>query len=196
MGQHWPGNKLKSSDAVKSFLFVYKALNKYMNYIYQPEGAKQVGVAVKVQARVPHEKIYLEDTMDLILWHPQQGVLEFVDFHVKPLKPINLEWPPAAILVKQFLGERLATRWPFEKLRLTFCRLTSGDISTKSLDLDKVLYKIHWPELLKTIESMKDPIRSSIQNPHSCPRCDWIARYGSPDSTMHDEAIPRLASVS
>jgi hypothetical protein len=169
---------LKSNDAVKAFLFVYKALNQYLRDVYQPQAARQVGVAVKVQARVPHENVYLADTLDLIFWHEEEGILEFVDFHINPLKPFNTQWPPASILVKQFLAQRLRTRCPYKKLRLTFCQLAPDGVKARSMDLaDEALYKIHWPELVKTIQAMKEPAKSFVCKGQSgCRRCDFLSR--------------------
>jgi hypothetical protein len=177
IGQYWPSDKLKSNDAVKAFLFVYKALNQYLRNIYQPESSRQVGVAVKVQARIPHENVYLSDTLDLVFWNESEKILEFVDFHINPLKPFNTEWPASAILVKQFLAQRLHTRWPFAKLRLTFCQLAPDGVKTQSLDLaDEVLYKIHWPELVKTVQAMKEPPASFVCRKTTCSRCGFLAR--------------------
>jgi hypothetical protein len=183
IGQYWPSDRLKSNDAVKAFLFVYKALNQYLRDVYQPQSARQVGVAVKVQARIPHENVYLADTLDLVFWNESEGVLEFVDFHIHPLKSFNSEWPPSSILIKQFLAQRLRTRWPFAKLRLTFCQLAPNGVSTKSIDLaDEALYKIHWPELVKTVQAMKEPKTSFVCRRSSCSRCDFLSRCATIES--------------
>src|SRR5688572_15773063 len=156
-GTHWPSDKLKADEAVKAFLFAYKTLTNYVGKPYRPEGSLLAGVGLKVRARIPHNRVYLEDSFDLILWYPQERRLEFVDFHINPLKPFDEAWPPASILVKQFLAERLQCRWPFDKLSMTFCRVGTQGYTTNTIDLDEKLYRLHWTQLLKTVEEMKDP---------------------------------------
>jgi hypothetical protein len=176
IGQHWPVDKLSAEEGVKAFLFVYKALTNYVLNPYRPEGAQAVGVSLKVRARIPHDRVYLEDTFDLILWYPKQKKLEFVDFHIHPLKPFNPAWPSSSILVKQFLAERLQCRWPFEQLTMTFARLGPNGATPVSFTLDDGLYRVHWPELLKTIEEMKDPGNFAPHRSELCERCEFLAK--------------------
>lgn len=176
MGQHWPVEKIGPEEGVKAFLFVYKALTNYVANPYKPEGAQIVGVSLKVRARIPHNRVYLEDTFDLILWYPSERKLEFVDFHVNPLKPFNQAWPTPSILVKQFLAERLQCRWPFEQLAMTFGRLGPNGVMPATFTLDDGLYRLHLPELLKTIEEMKDPEDFSPHRSQLCTRCEFLAK--------------------
>lgn len=188
MGQNWPADKLSNDEAVKAFLFSYKALIGYLQSPYKPQGAEVVGVDLKIRARIPHDKVYVEDTFDVILWHPQERKLEFVDYHLHPLKPFNHAWPTPSILVKQFLAERLHSRWPFEKLCLTFCRISPEGSTLTSVNLEESLYKVHWPELLKVIEEMKCP---SDYHPHRnthCNRCTFLSQCRS--MSAEDPAVP------
>ncbi len=175
-GHHWPVDKIDAEDGVRAFLFAYKALTNYVLKPYKPEGAQVVAVSLKVRARVPHDRVYLEDTFDLILWYPHEKRLEFCDFHLNPLKPFNPAWPSASMLVKQFLAERLKTRWPFEKISLTFLRLGVQGVMPATFELDESLYRLHWPELLKTIEAMKDPEDFAPHVSDLCRRCEFLTR--------------------
>ncbi|HEY9870375.1 MAG TPA: hypothetical protein V6D08_14520 [Candidatus Obscuribacterales bacterium] len=179
LGQHWPVDKVEQHECVKAFLFAYKTLVNYSAAPYRPAGARAVGVDLKVRARLPHDRVYLEDTLDLIYWYPKEKRLEFVDFHLNPLKTLNEAWPSPSLLVKQFLAERLRVRWPFEKLTLTFCRVSPEGLSTSSINPDEALMRAHWPDLLKTIEEMKS--FESSPSPHLlpvclCRRCAALAR--------------------
>jgi hypothetical protein len=174
MGINWPVDKLKGDDAVKAFLFSYKALTNYVLKPYRPKGAQVVGVALKVRARIPHARVYLEDNFDTILWYPAERKLEFVDYHLHSLKPFNEAWPAPSILVKQFLAERLRVRWPYEKLQLTFCKIAPQGFTQTSYTLDESLYKLHWPDLLKTIDDMKDPTDYQPHKGDHCTRCQFL----------------------
>lgn len=176
LGQNWPVDKMGADEGVKAFLFVYKALINYVANPYRPEGGQAVGVSLKVRARIPHDRVYLEDTFDLIIWHPRKRKLEFVDFHVQPLKPFNPAWPSPSILVKQFLAERLQSRWPYDQLAMTFARITPSAVSPTSFNLDEGLYRVHWPELLKTIDDMKDPQDFAPHRSQMCNRCEFLAK--------------------
>ncbi len=176
MGQHWPVDKIGQQEGVKAFLFVYKTLTNYVANPYKPGGGEIVGASLKVRARVPHIRVYLEDTLDLIIWYPQAQKLEFVDFHVQPLRPLNPAWPSPSILVKQFLAERLQSRWTFEQLDMTFVRLGPNGATPVSFTLDDGLYRLHWPELLKIVEEMKDPDSFSAHPSQLCDRCEFAAR--------------------
>jgi hypothetical protein len=181
LGQHWPTEKLAAEDdlqaqerTIQAFRFVYKILSNYIASPYKPKGAEVAGVNLKVRARVPQTKAYLEDVFDLILWYPEQRRLELVDFHMSPLKPFDPAWPAASLLVKQFLAQRLRVRWPFDKITLTFCQLQSNGLVPVSMDLDDAVVRLHWPEVIKTIEQMKsdqefDPHRSS-----HCRKCHFL----------------------
>ena len=99
LGQNWPSEKLAAEDdlqgqerSIQAFRFVYRILRNYISNPYKPKGSEVCGVSLKVRARVPHSKAYLEDTFDLILWHPERRTLELVDFHLSPLKPFDPAW--------------------------------------------------------------------------------------------------------
>jgi hypothetical protein len=176
LGQHWPADDLPADESAQAFLFAYKVLNTYMAKPYCPKGAQIVGINLKVRARQAEARAYLEDTFDLILWYPKERRLEFVDYHLHSLKPFDQSWPSAFILVKQFLAERLKTRWPFEKLTLTFYKVGINDAEVKSINLDESLYRLHWPDLVKTVEDMKDPNHHpDVCNP-GCERCQFLAK--------------------
>ncbi|MBI4533454.1 MAG: hypothetical protein HY711_05855 [Candidatus Melainabacteria bacterium] len=186
LGQHWPADKIAGEECVKAFLFVYKTLARCLASPYRPNGAHVAGVSLKVRARIPHQRIYLEDTFDLLLWHPNMRCLEFVDYHLSPLKAFNQAWPTASILVKQFLGDRLRTRWPFEQLKLTFCRISPQGVNPITMTLDETLYRAHWSQLLKTIAEMQGSETSSFQTGLSClcRRCEHL-RGLQPSSEVH-----------
>jgi hypothetical protein len=156
MGQHWPVDKVDEyfcdkENNTKAFLFAYKTLSHYVNNPYKPSGAQIVAVALKLRARVAHLRVYVEDTVDLVLWYPERRLLEFVDFQTHP-------WPSAEMLFKQHLAERLKMRWPFERLVMTTCRVGKNEIDTAAVNLDdSSTSRLHWQELLKTLEEMKQP---------------------------------------
>lgn len=163
VGQNWPAEKLseqlgEKENNTRAFLFAFKALSRYVNQPYVRQGAHTVAVALKLRARVAHVRVYVEDTIDLVLWHPEQKLLEFVDFQTQPLKLMDPAWPSADMLFKQHLAERLKIRWPFEKLVLTSCRVTATEISTNTISLDdSSTSRLHWQDMLKTLEEMKQP---------------------------------------
>jgi hypothetical protein len=107
---------------------------------------------------VAHVRVYIEDTIDLILWYPELRKLELIDFQTQPLKRLDSAWPTTSMLFKQYLAERLQIRWPFETLTLTYCRATPSEITTSSVDFDcNSGTRIHWEELVATLEQMKHP---------------------------------------
>lgn len=178
LGLHWPADNINQEECVKAFLFTYKTLINYVCRPYRPEGAQVVGVALKVRARIPHDRAYVEDTLDLIVWHPKERRLELVDFHIHPLKALDEAWPSTSLLVKQFLADRLRVRWPFEKLTFTFCRVSPQGFTTASVAADEVLYRAHWPSVVATIEEMKsfESSRSHLAPACLCQRCAALAR--------------------
>lgn len=193
MGQHWPVSRVGADEGVKAFLFVYKTLASFAAAPYRPEGAQVVGVGLKVRARIPHVRIYLEDTFDLILWYPNEKKLEFVDYHVQPLKPFNPAWPSPSILIKQFLAERLQCRWPFEQLVMTFVRMSPTGATPVSFTLDDGIYRLHWPELIKVMEEMKDPEEFPPHRGSQCTRCEFLARCNAMERQDSSSMISRSA---
>ncbi len=159
MGQNWPLDKVTDAQdkemATKAFLFAYKTLTKYVSNPYSTEGAKVVGAALKVRARVPHVRVYLEDTLDLILWYPKEKKLEFVDFQIQPVRASDPAWPSASSLVKKFLAERLQTRWEFNELSLVTQRVGLQDFAPVQTKIEETIYRIHWPEIVENLEQMK-----------------------------------------
>ena len=160
MGQSWPADKLSvyiedKDKATRAFLFAYKTLTRYVGKPYKPEGAETVAAALRVRARVPHVRVYVEDTIDMILWYPEERRLEMVDYQVRQLPHFDPLWPSPEALIKQFLADKLKMRWPFEKLTLTFIRVGVEDYQPISITLDEAIFRLHWSELVQTLEEMK-----------------------------------------
>jgi hypothetical protein len=160
---NWPVEDLEKHFGEKelntrAFLFAYKALIRYATNPYRPDGALVVAVGLKLRARVAHVRVYVEDTIDLVLWYPAQKKLELVDFQTQPLKRLDPSWPTATMLFKQYLSERLQMRWAFDTLALTQCRITAGEFQTNSVTFDSTsTTRLHWDELVATLEEMKQP---------------------------------------
>jgi hypothetical protein len=160
---NWPVEELERHFGEKelntrAFLFAYKSLIRYVTNPYRPDGAQVVAVGLKLRARVAHVRVYVEDTIDLVLWYPEQRKLEFVDFQTQPLKRLDPSWPTPSMLFKQYLSERLQMRWAFDNLVLTQCRITAGEFQTSSVNFDNTSRsRVHWDELVATLEEMKQP---------------------------------------
>jgi len=191
MGQGWPLDKVSEDSSEKelctrAFLFAFKALTRYVSKPYKPEGAEVAAVALKARARVAHVRVYVEDTIDLVMWYPNERRLELVNFQMQPLKPVNPAWPTASALVKAHLAERLKIRWPFEKLSITTYRVGSQEYPPATLTVDESLYRLHWEELTKTLEEMKQPpakeIQCSAQPKSICRQCAAISRSSVSES--------------
>jgi hypothetical protein len=183
MGQHWPAEKLEEQvtekdKTTRAFLFAYKSLIKYVGRPYAPPDSYVVSVALKVRARIAHVRVYVEDTMDLVLYYPNEQRLEIVDFQLHPLKPVDPSWPTSALLVKYFLAEKLKTRWPFEKLTITQYRVGVQDYQPLSINLEESLFRLHWDELVKTIDEMKErsnhPASCALDEKGSCAHCQAL----------------------
>lgn len=181
LGQHWPTEKLaaegdadQQEKAVQAFRFVYRVLTRYVSSPYKPKNSEVAAVALKVRARVPHVKVYLEETMDLILWHPEKATLEIVDFHLHPLKPLDPAWPPPSLLVRFYLAQRLKARWPFQRVVFTFARLQTETTSTHTIEIDESVFRLHWPEVIKTLEEMKNPEDYAPHRSPLCKRCQFL----------------------
>jgi hypothetical protein len=193
MGQEWPLDKVGDGSSQKefathAFLFALKSLSRYVAKPYRPSGSEVAAVALKVRVRVAHVRVYLEDTIDLVLWYPQERRLELVNYQMQPLKPADPAWPNSSTLIKTYLAERLKIRWPFEKLTITSYRAGTQDYSLSSLSLDDAIYRVHWEEMLKTLEEMKQPPSPNTQcslAPQSlCRLCATMKCSGVSESTF------------
>lgn len=193
IGQHWtparptnPEDKSQNEN-IRAFRFCYRALMNYLAHPYRPEGAAIVGINIKVRARLPHSRTYLEDCFDLICWNPETKVLEIVDYHLSPLRPFDPAWPAVSLLVKQFLCERLKTRFPYEQVRVTFCQLKETACIYKSIDLDSAVYRLHWPGVVQTIEEMKNPTDYAPHRSEVCKRCSFLSECVSAGQTVCEQ---------
>jgi hypothetical protein len=179
MGQFWPIDKLSDQpggkdSATRAFLYAYKTLLHYACAPYLPEGSQVGAVALKVRSRVPNSHVYIEDVFDLVLWHPEQKTLEIVLFHLKPVRGQAVQWPSPSTLVRQHLADRLKVRWPFEKLVLTMIKVAPGEMKESSTTLEESLYRLHWPEIVKSLEEMKDLTEIEPHEDGSCAVCQAI----------------------
>ena len=176
MGQYWPADQLGSKSdreaVTKAFLYVYKTLLRYLAKPYRPNGSRIVGVALNIRARVPNAKVYIEDTFDLILWYPTEQKLEFVDFTMQPLKNFDPAWPSTTVLVKKYLAEKLQTRWPYKKLSIRTERLGLQDYASLIASPDESIFRMHWSELVKSLEQMQALEKEEIDN-HSSKKMLW-----------------------
>jgi hypothetical protein len=193
MGQNWPIEKLndlasEKDNATRAFLYAYKTLTRYVGNPYKPHGAQVVAVALKVRARIAHVRVYVEDTIDLVLWYPSEQRLEFVDFQLKPIKAADPSWPSAHHLVKQFLAQKLKFRWPFQKLTMTVVRVGTQDFQPASMTLDDSIFRLNWEELTKTLEEMKEPREIPSHKDDSCQYCQHL--QASIKKTQEDETEP------
>lgn len=204
MGQNWPADTITEiicdkDYATRAFLHVYKTLLHYVDNPYIPKGAQVVGAALKVRARVPHLRVYVEDTLDLVLWYPDRRQLEFVDFQVQPAKAIDPAWPSADLLVKKFLAERLKTRWPFEWLAITSKRVAPYEVAALNLNIEETTYRLHWREIVKNLEQMKmfeasDPKDYGVHPNGTCRHCQLLETRLSDDTSAGEFASVSLSA--
>jgi hypothetical protein len=179
MGQQWPADKLSTAaqdkdNNTRAFLFAYKTLTKYVGKPYRASGSEIVGVAQKVRARVPHVRVYVEDTIDLMIWHPHERRLELIDFQLTPISHLDPAWPSPTVLVKQFLAEKLKMRFPYERVSLTFVRVGTQDHNPISLTLDESIFRLHWSEMVKTLEAMKESSETESVCSSNCRHCEIL----------------------
>lgn len=203
MGQNWPTEKLEDQigekeKATRAFLFAYKSLIKYASKPYKPRNAEVAAVALKVRARIATVRVYVEDTLDLVLWHPDEKRLEIVDFQLQPLKPFDPAWPSSSVLVKYYLAEKLKTRWPFEKLTLTTYRIGTQSFQPICINVEESIYKLHWAELVKTLDEMKDDKSGASACTHqakgSCRYCSNLVSEKMNNTANDAEASFRLSA--
>jgi len=182
IGQHWNSLKIDSdapedvqTKSIQAFRFAYRALTSYVAHPYRPGGCETVAINTTMRARVPHAGVYLEDVFDMILWHPEQKVLEIVDYHLNPLKAFDPAWPAPSLLIKQFLCEKLRTRLPFERIRITFIQIQSQGQQIKSIDLDESVYRLHWSGIVETLTEMKSATEFPPHVTEVCKRCEVLS---------------------
>lgn len=193
LGQHWPNRDMAlacdavgQDDVINAFRFAYRALSSYVKSPYKPHGSSVAAVNLKVRARVPHVKVYLEDTFDLVLWHPDTKTLELVDFHLNPLKPFDPAWPGTTLLVRHYLAQRLQVRWPFENLLFTYARIGENHHHPQSFTLDEGVCHLHWLTLVEKLEAMKAPQDFAPNRNPLCKHCQFLSQC----IEMGQEATP------
>lgn len=186
IGQHWNSLKIGNNapddiqaKSIQAFRFAYRALTHYVAHTYRPAGSEIVAVNTTMRARVPHAAVYLEDVFDLILWYPEEQTLEIVDYHLNPLKAFDPAWPAPSLLVKQFLCEKLRVRLPFERIKLTFVQIQSQSLQTRTVDLDESVYRLHWPEIVQTLQEMKSSKEFPPHASEVCKRCEFLSPCNS-----------------
>jgi hypothetical protein len=182
IGQHWNSLKIENdaseelqTKSIQAFRFAYRALTSYVSNPYRPEGAETVAVNTTLRARVPHAAVYVEDVFDLILFHPAEKTLEIVDYHLNPLKALDAAWPAPSLLIKQFLCEKLRTRLPFERIRMTFVHIQSQGQKLKSIELDESVFRLHWPGVVETLNEMKSASEFPAHKGEVCKRCEVLS---------------------
>jgi hypothetical protein len=194
MGQFWPIDKLSDQpggkdSATRAFLYAYKTLLHYSSAPYLPQGSQVGAVALKVRSRVPNSRVYIEDVFDLVLWYPEEKKLELVLFQLKPVRGQAVQWPSPSTLVRQHLAERLKVRWPFVKLVLTLIKVAPGEMKESSTPLEDAPYRLHWPEIVKSLEEMKDLTEVLPHEDGSCPTCRAIEGKLSRDTKNSQSPI-------
>lgn len=183
MGRHWPLEHVEKSGAdpdsvARAFLYCYKTLMAYARSPYRPAGAEVVAVALKARSRVAHVRVYLEDTFDLILWYPERKQLEIVEYQLRSKRHFSASWPTVSALVKRFLCERLRVRWPFETVSLTSIKIGITSATASNTTLDESIYKLHFEEIVKDLESMKTPTtRGQHAAGDNCKFCQSLATH-------------------
>jgi hypothetical protein len=140
----------------------------------------------------------VEDTLDLVLWHPDEKRLEIVDFQLQPLKPFDPAWPSSSVLVKYYLAEKLKTRWQFEKLTLTTYRVGTQSFQPICINVEESIYKLHWAELVKTLDEMKDEKSENstcaLHAKGSCRYCNNLVSETVNDKPVDVDASFRLSA--
>jgi hypothetical protein len=181
MGKHWPLEHVEKSGAdpdsvARAFLYCYKTLMAYARSPYRPAGAEVVAVALKARSRVAHVRVYLEDTFDLILWYPERKQLEIVEYQLRSKRHFSSSWPSVSALVKRFLCERLRVRWPFETISLTTVKIGATSATASNTILDEAVYRLHFEEIVKDLESMKSPTdRGQHAAGDNCKFCESLS---------------------
>lgn len=180
IGQHWPVDKLEKAgfgqdQIARSFLYVYKTLLHYVRCPYIPDGAEVVASAQRVRARVPQVRVYLEDTFDLILWYPERRHLEIVDFRLKLPQEILKCDPLPSNLARQFLASKLRSRWPYQTLSSTTCKITPKGIYVSEKDLPEDQFNNNWDNIVRDLQEMKTPSQPAAhKNGEDCFFCEVL----------------------
>lgn len=204
IGQHWPTQDMAlasdssgQDDVISTFRFAYRALGSYVKSPYKPKGSSVAAIGLKVRARVPHIKVYLEDTFDLVLWYPSTKTLELVDFHLNQLKPFDLSWPSDTLLVRHYLAQRLRVRWGFDKLVFTYARIGEEGYQSRRFSLDDAVCQLHWIKLSEKLEHMKEPEDYAPQRNPLCKHCQFLTQCISMGQTgAPDDVEPQDVEIS
>jgi hypothetical protein len=195
MGRHWPLEHVEKSGAdpdsvAHAFLYCYKTLMAYARSPYRPVGAEVVAVGLKARSRVAHVRVYLEDTFDLILWYPERKQLEIVEYQLRSKRHFSASWPTVSALVKRFLCERLRVRWPFETVSITSVKIGATSATASNTILDEAVYKLHFEEITKDLESMKTPTdRGQHAAADNCKFCESLSHRTVQESPAKDDFL-------
>ena len=162
IGQHWPVEELEkhgfSQDQIaRSFLYVYKTLLYYVRCPYIPEDAEVVASGQKVRAKVHQARVYIEDTIELILWYPEKQHLEIVDFRLQLPQKVLLKQPRPSHLARHFLANKLKIRWPFKTLSITTIKLTPKGMYSNEIELLEDTFNNNWDDIVRDLQDMKTP---------------------------------------
>jgi hypothetical protein len=201
LGQYWPLEKLErlnpnKDHLARAFLYSYKTLHGYVRKPYLPGASAVAAVALRVRARVPESRVYVEDTFDMVLWNPHTRHLELVEYQTKPIRHVNPLHPPASVLIKQFLCRRLKTRWPFETLALTTIKIGPQAMQRHKVLLDESVFALNWHCVVKDLQLMKERVEAEPHKPgDDCKYCDALERNmvrEKSDDGSEDEGDDRM----
>lgn len=180
LGQYWPLEKLERlnpthDQLAKAFLYSYKTLQSYCRKPYLPGSSEVAAVALRVRARVPESRVYVEDTFDMVLWNPHTRHLELVEFQTRPIRHVNPLEPPASVLVKQFLCERLKVRWRFETLAITTIKVGPQGMQRNKVVLEQSAFAVDWQSVIADLALMKEGVKAEPHKPgENCKYCDTL----------------------
>lgn len=208
LGQYWPLEKLErlnpSHDQLaRAFLYSYKTLHGYVRKPYLPGSSEVVAVALRVRARVPESRVYVEDTFDMVLWNPHTKHLELVEFQTRPIRHFNPLEPPASVLMKQFLCERLKVRWAFESLAITTIKVGPLGMQRNKVLLDTSVFAGQWQSVVADLTRMKEGVEAEPHKPgENCKYCDTLRenmvrekRVADDDREYEDDAFQLCMSA-
>ncbi|MBZ0188302.1 MAG: hypothetical protein K8F91_18775 [Candidatus Obscuribacterales bacterium] len=193
IGKHWPLDKMEKfgydqDQIAKAFLYTYKTLSRYVSQPYRPGEAEVAAVAVKIRARVPHVRVYLEDTFDLLLWYPHRAHLEIVDFELFDRPAQTRQWPSASMVARQFLANKLKGRCPYRTISFTTLKLGPKGFQASSVSLDDETFASNFDKLIEDIEAMRAPSKTE---PHAsgdfCRYCSSLGRSVKEEDSVSEE---------